>query len=115
MPDDFSLSSADTIVRSPALNAPSVGITQTTGKLVQPGADAILDQRQALLTPRLVALQKPGVSEFKDRRLHCVERGKHPCDRACPGIGIVRQQARMALGDMEHDPPVSNRTRSPSS
>ena len=32
-----------------------------------------------------------------------LEGGKHPCDRARPGIGIVRQQARMALGDMEHD------------
>jgi hypothetical protein len=46
-----------------------------------------------------------GGYEFEDRRLHRVERGEHPCDRARPGIGIVRQQARMALGDMEHDRP----------
>src|SRR5204862_1265706 len=55
--------------------------------------------------PRLIALQKPGGCEFKDRRLHRVERGKHPCDRARPRIGILRQQARMALGDMEYDRP----------
>jgi hypothetical protein len=34
-----------------------------------------------------------------------VLRGKHPCDRARPGIGIVRQQARMGLGDMKYDRP----------
>jgi hypothetical protein len=65
----------------------------------------ILDQGQALLIPGLVALQEPGGFAFKDRRLYRVERGKHLCDRARPGIGIVPQQARMALGDMEHDRP----------
>src|SRR2546430_16909338 len=55
--------------------------------------------------PGLVALEQPRGSKFKDRRLHRVERGKHPCDRARPGIGTVRKQARMALGDMEHDRP----------
>ena len=72
---------------------------------MQPVADAILHQRQALLGPGLVALQNPGRYEFKDRRLHRVERGEHPCDRARPGIaiGVGRQQAGMALGDMEDD------------
>src|SRR5207247_5967581 len=55
------------------------------------------------LTPGLIALQDPGGSEFKDRRLHRVERGKHPRDRTRPGIGTLWQQACMALGDMEHD------------
>src|SRR4029079_5892322 len=55
--------------------------------------------------PGLVALEQPRGSKFKDGRLHRIERGEHPCDRARPGIGIVRQQARMALGDMEHDRP----------
>src|SRR5436190_8194104 len=55
--------------------------------------------------PGLVALEQPRGSKFKDRRLHRAERSKHPCDRARPGIGIVRQQARMALGDMQHDRP----------
>src|ERR1700704_4967819 len=31
--------------------------------------------------------------------------GKHPCDRARPGIRFVWQQAMMALRDMEHDRP----------
>jgi hypothetical protein len=44
------------------------------GKLVQPVADAILDQRQALLIPSLVALGSLALS-FKDRRLYRVERG----------------------------------------
>jgi len=43
--------------------------------------------------------------EFNDRGLNCVERGKHPGDRARPGRLISRQQARMALRDMEHDGP----------
>src|SRR3546814_9364312 len=60
---------------------------------------------QALLVPGLVALEDLDEVAVEDRRLHRVERGKHPCDRACPGIGIVRQQAGMTLGDMEHDRP----------
>src|SRR5262245_44134482 len=55
--------------------------------------------------PGLVSLRKPGGPEFKDRRLHRVDRGKHPSDRARPGIGVIRQKARMALGDMEDDRP----------
>src|SRR5262249_60062901 len=66
---------------------------------------AILDQRQALVIPGLVALQEPGVSKFKDRRFHRVDCGKHPSDRARPGNGVIRQKARMALGDMEDDRP----------
>ena len=48
----------------------------------------------------LIALQNLDGYDFKDRRLHRVERGKHPCDRARPRIGIIRQQSRMALGDI---------------
>src|SRR6266851_1649976 len=60
MPEDFSLSSTDTIKRSPALNAPS---SQS-------------------------ASPKRTESWFSR-----------------PDIGIVRQQARVALGDMEHNRP----------
>ena len=45
-----------------------VGIAEASGKLVQPIADATFDQRQALLAPGLIALQKLGGYEFKDRR-----------------------------------------------
>jgi hypothetical protein len=38
-----------------------------------------------------------------DRRLHGADRGEHPHDCPGPGIRIVRQQAGMALSDMEHD------------
>src|SRR4029434_9059603 len=55
-----------------------VGIAQASGKLFQPGADTTLDQRQALLAPGLVALQKPGGCELEDRRLHRVESGEEP-------------------------------------
>src|SRR3984885_7166067 len=82
-----------------------VGIAKATGKFAQPLTDAILDHGQALREPGLVALQELGGLEIKDRRLNRVERGKHPCDRARPGIRIVWQQACMALGDMEHDRP----------
>ena len=69
----------------------------------QPFADAIRDQGQALPGPGLIALQKPCGHEFKDRRFYGVERGEHPCDGARSRIGIVRQQAGMALGDMKYD------------
>jgi hypothetical protein len=82
-----------------------VGAAKASGKLFQPVADPVLDQRQTLLGPGLVALQQLGVCELEDRRFHRVDRGEHPHDRARPGIGIVRQQARMALRDMEHDRP----------
>jgi hypothetical protein len=52
----------------------SVCTSSMIGKLVQPVADAILDQRQALLIPSLVALGSLALS-FKDRRLYRVERG----------------------------------------
>src|SRR3546814_21001904 len=68
-------------------------------------SDAVLEGTQALLVPGLVALEDLDEVAVEDRRLHRVERGKHPCDRACPGIGIVRPQAGMTLGDMEHDRP----------
>ena len=74
-------------------------------KLARPVADAIRDEGHALGGPGLVALEELGVREFKDRRLHRVERGEHPGDRARPGIGLNQQQARMALRDVEHDRP----------
>jgi hypothetical protein len=73
------------------------------GKFAQPVTDTILDNTQALLVPGLVALQKSGGCPIEDRRLHRVERGKHPCDRTRPGIRIVWQQAHMALRDVQHD------------
>ena len=36
---------------------------------------------------------------------HRAQRCEHPCDCARPGIRIARQQARMALRDMEHHRP----------
>jgi hypothetical protein len=62
-----------------------------------------LTRGQALFGPRLVALREPGGHEFEDRRLHGVERGKHPCDGPRPHIDIVREQARMVFGDVEDD------------
>jgi hypothetical protein len=55
--------------------------------------------------PGLVALHDRGHAAFDDRRLHRAERGEHPGDRAGPGIRIVRQQARMALREVEDDRP----------
>src|SRR5262245_33984549 len=40
-----------------------------------------------------------------DRRLHRAECGEHPHDRARPGVRIFRQEAGMALRDMEDDRP----------
>src|SRR5882757_10878494 len=46
-----------------------VGAAKVSGELVEPVADPIPDQRQALPGPGLVALKNPGGYEFKDRRL----------------------------------------------
>jgi hypothetical protein len=73
--------------------------------LAEPFADTIRDQRQALRRPGLVALQELCVYELENRWLYGVERGKHPCDRARPSVGVVRQQARTSVGDVEHDRP----------
>src|SRR5260370_29227526 len=62
-----------------------VGIAQATGKFAQPVTNAILDDRQALLVPGLVALQERGDFPINDRRLQPAKPGKHPCDRARTG------------------------------
>src|SRR4029077_3512767 len=80
-------------------------IAKASGKFARAGADAILDETQGLRGPGLIALDELGGYEIQDRRLHRVKRGKHPCDRARPGIRIVWQQPRMALRDMEYDRP----------
>ena len=80
-------------------------LAKAAGKLAQRFTGAILDNTQALLVPGLVALLAHGDFAINERRLHRVKRGKHPCDRARPGIRIVWQQARMALRNMEHDRP----------
>src|SRR6202035_4646221 len=107
MPDGFNLSSTDTIIRSPALNAPSsqsASPRRAESCFNRSRTRSSTRGRRSLLQG-LSRSRSLAVCEFKDRRLHRVERGKHPCDRARPRIGIVRQQARMALGDMEHDRP----------
>jgi hypothetical protein len=58
-----------------------------------------------MLEPRLVPLEDRSEAAVEDRRFHRVERGEHPGDRACPGIRIAGQKARMALRDMQQDRP----------
>ena len=82
-----------------------VGLAEASGELLQRTALAIRDLRQTLLGPGLVVFQQLGVCEFEDRRLHRFERSKHPRDRARPRVGIVRQQAGMALGNAQDDRP----------
>src|SRR6185437_12873482 len=80
----LNLRSTVTINRSPALNASS-SQSASPSRLEswpKPYTDAILEDGQAHLIPALVALQEPGGFALDDRRLHRVERGKHPCDRA---------------------------------
>ena len=66
-----------------------VGIAKPTGKFAQPYADAILEDRQALLIPSLVVLHERGDSAIKDRRLYRSKRSKHPCDRTRSGTRVV--------------------------
>ena len=92
------------MMRSPALKAPSSQSASPAGrKLDQSIANAVFDPRQALFGPGLVALREPGGHEFEERRLHSVERGEHPGDRPRPRIGVVWEQARMVVGDVEDD------------
>src|SRR5690606_8735691 len=72
-----------------------VAMAKATGKVAQPFPDSVVEDTQTLLVPGLVALEDLREIALEDRWFHGVERGKHPCDRACPGIRIVRQQARM--------------------
>ena len=105
MPDGLSLSSTDTIIRSPALNAPSsqsASPRRAESWFSRPRTRSSTSGRRSV-APGLVALEDLGGYELEDRRLHRVERGKHPRDRARPSIGVVRQQARMSLGDVKHD------------
>jgi hypothetical protein len=82
-----------------------VGVAEPAGKLVQPRPDASVEHELALLEPRLVALHERGDRALEDRRLHRAERGEHPGDGARPAVGVIRQQAGMALGDVENDRP----------
>ena len=82
-----------------------LGVPQPSGELAEPCMDALVEHRRARRIPGLVALQNPDGDEIQHRRLNRVERGKHPRDRARPGIRIVWQQPRMALRDMENDRP----------
>src|SRR5262245_52895712 len=107
MPDDFTLSSTDTIIRSPALNAPS----SQSASLRR--AESCFSRSRTRSSTRgkrpacqgLSPLKQLGGAKFKDRRLHRVDRGEHPSDRARPGIGVIRQKTRMALCDMQDDRP----------
>ncbi|MGY4326085.1 hypothetical protein ACVWWG_000499 [Bradyrhizobium sp. LB7.2] len=104
-PEAFNRRSTVTIMRSPAPECAvePIGIAEATGQFAEPDADAILQDRQALLVPALVALEQHGHPELDDRRLQRAQRGKHPRDHAGSGVRIVRQQPGMALRDMEHD------------
>src|SRR3546814_11543629 len=56
-----------------------------------------------MLVPGFVALHVPGGFALDDRRLHGVEGGEHPGNRAYPGIRIGPTQASMILRDMKDD------------
>lgn len=85
--------------------AEPVGVGKPTGKFAQPLMDAILEDTPALLPLDLAAPLARGGSVLNDRQIHRAQRVKHPQDRARPGIGILRQQARVVLRDMENDRP----------
>lgn len=92
------------IIRSRAEGAiEPIGAAESHGKPSHAVADAILDQNHALAGPGFVAFQNPGSLQVQDRRLYRVERGKHPSDRARPGVRIVRQKAGVARCDVKHD------------
>ena len=106
-PMRFNLSSTATIIKSPALNAPS---SQSASPRRPESVPSRSRMRSSTASRRsayqvLSRSRNRVVCEIKDRRLNRVDRCKHPCDRARPGIRIVRQQAGMTLCDMEHDCP----------
>ena len=92
-------------MRSPALNAPS---SQSASPK---RAESWTSRSRMRSLTRGMRSSAQGLSpsselggyEFEDRRLHGVERGEHPGDGPRPRIGIVREQARMVLGDVEDD------------
>jgi hypothetical protein len=82
-----------------------LGVAKPTREVVQPRPDPILQHRQPLVEPALLALQIRGLLELDDRRLHRVQGREHPRDRARTVIRILRHQARMPLGQVEDDCP----------
>ncbi len=93
-----------------------VGIAKATGKFAQPVTDAILDERQALLGPGLVALQElgdfarsmiGGSTVLSAANIHVIARA-----RALASSGS-RPAWRSAIWNTIA--PDSNRARSPSS
>lgn len=106
MPEGLSRRSTDTLIRSPAERAlQPVRVAQAGRELAEPAANPVRDQRQAFPGPGFVAFLELGDDEIEDRRFHGIERREHPGDRARPRVGVVRQQARMALGEMQDDRP----------
>src|SRR5262249_1961324 len=105
MPEDFHLSSTDTIIRSPALNAPS---SQSASPRRAESCFSRLRTRSSTKGMRslfqdLSPSSSEAVASSRVGGSTRVGAGHNPLSGAGPGIGIVRQQARMAIGDMGHD------------
>ena len=82
-----------------------VGIAQASGKLAQPVANAVLDQRHTVLAPRLVTLEQPAVTSSRiggSTVLTAANIQVIACARALASSG---SRPEWLLGDMEDDGP----------
>ncbi len=59
--------------------------------------------RAAARRSRACPLEDPRGNQLQDHRLHGVERGEDPGDRPRPCAGVIGQQARVMLGNVEDD------------
>src|SRR5690242_17093485 len=106
MPDNFSLSSTDTIIRSPALNAPSSqsALPRRTDswpsrlrtRSSTRGRRSLLQGLSPSRSLAVASSRIAGSTVLSAANIHVIARAR---------IGIVRQQDRMALGDVEDDRP----------
>lgn len=78
-------------------------VDKTGGKGIQSFADTRFHDGDALLVPAFLAFYETGNFPFEDRWLDGVMRGEHPCDGACPAVGVIRQKARVLFCNMKHN------------
>src|SRR5437868_133927 len=106
MPDGFNLSSTETIIRSPALNAPSSQSalprrrdSWSSRSRMRSSTMGSRSARQGLSLSRSFTVTRSrigGSTVLSAANIHVIARAR---------IGFGRKQARTALGDMEHDGP----------
>src|SRR5262249_49823565 len=113
MPDDFNLSSTDTIIKSPALNAPSSQsalprraescFNRCRTRSSTKGRRSLFQGLSPSSSLAVPSSRVGGSTVLSARNIHVIARGHRPRRCAPASIGIAGQAARMSLGDVKRD------------